>query len=332
MNDDVRRSLEEAGRREVPDPRAGFAPGLQAHLQAMAAETRPAGEPPPPPRRRDPRWSPVVMVASITALAVLVVAIAVLGGVDRSTRELELAEPVNVLVVLADGTTLQDPDGLLLPDGAVIRVGVGGSARIGDSVLAAGDSATVDDSHRLRIDRQSRSAFTSPERTSVPTPPRTNRPTPAPTRSPAPTPRPSATSSTGTHAPAPTATPRPTRTPTTTPTSPSATDPGTTPPAEVKPPKLAARASGPSEIQALWTKVPGARRYILIATRSRHGPAADPIYPGSWVIGRFVRRPADPVTISVNEAVVEVRLQVIVLGPGGVELTRSKIVTVSLRP
>jgi hypothetical protein len=332
MNDDVRRSLEEAGRREVPEPRAGFAPSLQAHLQAMAAETRSAGEPPPAPRPRDRRWSPAGMVAGLTAVVVLVVAIAVLGGVDQSTRELELAEPVNVLVVLTDGTTLRDPDGLLLPDGAVIRVGAGGSARIGDSVLAAGDSATVDDSHRLRIDRQARSALTSPERTSVPTHPRTNPPTPAPTRSPAPTPRPSATNSAGGRTPAPTSTPRPTRTPTITPTAPPATNPGTTPPIEVKPPKLGARAVGPSEIQALWTKVPGARRYILIATRSRHGPAADPTYPGSWVIGRFVRRPAEPITITVNEAVVEVRLQVIVLGPGGVELTRSKIVTVSLRP
>ena len=63
----------------------------------------------------------------------------------------ELAAPVNVEVALADGTVLEDPDGLRLPEGAVIRVGAGGSARIGDTALVPGDVATVEQG-RLRVE------------------------------------------------------------------------------------------------------------------------------------------------------------------------------------
>lgn len=321
MNDDIRDALEDAGRRDVPPPSPGFSARLETRLLQLTKDGLPPA--PPEPHRR---WSTLGLVASLTAAAILVVGVVVTGGPDRPDVALELADPVNVVVVLADGTTLLDPDGLLLPDGASIRVGDGGSARIGDSILRAGDSATID-ARRLRIDRRPRSAVSDPGRTARPTDHRTEPP--RPTRSPSSTPRPTPTRSPTPTRQEPTPTPHPTPSPTRPPTEEPTPTASPTPPAAVKPPKLGVRVSGPAEVQVLWTRVRGAHRYILIGTHARRSPAADPVYPGSRVVGRFARRPTDPVTIVVKPAVVELRLQVIAIGAGGRELARSKIVTVT---
>jgi hypothetical protein len=327
MNDDIRRALEEAGRRNVPQPRAGFATELEARLMAVA-ETAP----PPPEHTPTRRRSVLGLAASLVAVAVvLTAALAILGRDDRSGVAYELTDPVNVVVVLSDGTRLVDPDGLLLPDGAVVQVGVDGSARIGESVLAAGDTATVD-ARQLRIDRQPRSAVVSPG------PTRTPAPTPAPsTGSPSPT-------STSQPSSGPTATTRPDSSPSPTPsptrppagstpkaTLPPASDsiPSSSPATDVPHLRLKARVVGPAEIQVTWKRIPGAHRYILIATRSRSGPAAKPTYPDSLIIGRFTRAPTEPLSFTVKDAIVEIRLRVVALSADGSALTRSRIVTLT---
>ena len=117
--------------------------------------------------------------------------------------------PVNVEVALADGTMLEDPDGLVLPEGAVVTVGEGGSARIGDTVLSPGDVATMRDG-RLDVEGPPVGALATPDRSPRPT----DRPV-----TPSPSTRPDATPA-----------PAPTRTPDRTPaaTAPPTGQPGTT--------------------------------------------------------------------------------------------------------
>ena len=323
MSDDIRGALEDAGRRDVPEPRPEFAAALEARLLAQAG-----ARPPIEPRRRARRWSLAGMAASVAAIAlILAIGIVIVGKDQPSPNSLELSDAVNVVVTLTDGTTLIDPDGLLLPDGAVVQVGVDGSARIGDAVLGAGDTATVG-GQRLRIDRQPRSAVV-PRATAKP---RSSGGSSASSSHPAdsspPTARPdSSASATATPTrPEPTPTPRATPTPTTTP-EPSPPSPTPTPVPHLQ---FAADVIGSSEIQVSWRKVPGARRYVLIGSRSRSGPAPRPRYPGSWVIGRFARPPADGFSFTVKDAVVEVRLRVVALGPDGLVIARSRIKTLSL--
>jgi hypothetical protein len=316
MNDDIRRQLEDAGRRDTPEPPEAFVRSLGARLLTQAQETPPVTSAPSGPVRG---WSIARLTAGLAAVVLAsFVALTIFVGGQR-TGSLELIDPVHVVVVLADGTRLVDPDGLLIPDGAVIEVGVDGSARIGDSILVAGDRATVD-ARRLRVDPRGSFAAVPPGSATAfvaPSAARTQTPSPSAVE---PTETPSRTGSAST----PTPTPRSTGTPT------PRSDPSPTPsPAtDAKLLKLRARNGGPAEVLAAWNRVPGARRYLLIGSGSRHGPAVDPTYPGSRVIARFARRPDFPLSFTVNEAVVEIRLQVIALGVDGVVLDRSNIVRV----
>ena len=316
MNDEVRNALEDAGRREVPEPRDDFATGLEQRLLTLAKNSPP--DAPPQPARRPSVFG---LAAGLVAVALaLAVAVTILGNDDRSSVAFELSDSVNVVVVLADGTTLVDPDGLLLPDGAVVQVGVDGSARVGDIVLTSGDTATIVD-RRLRVDRQPRSAVVSPNRPT--TTPSHSTPTPATSKEPSenpPAPAPPASSATPTASPT-----RPTATPTAAPD----TSPSSTPPSDVRYLRLTARVVGPSEVRVTWERIRGAHRYILIGTRSRDGPAATPRYPGSWIIGRFAKPPAEALTFTVRDAIVEVKVRVIALAADGSVLTRSRIVTLT---
>lgn len=167
MSDDIRHRLEEAGHRPVPEPDPVFADALAARLRAVAAGLPPAA--PEPPHRwwralgRRPFSLGFVIVATAIAVAVLVVG-------SRPPADPRLTAPVNVEVALADGATLEDPDGLRLPEGAVIRVGDGGSARVGDVLLGPGDVATITDG-RLEVEHPATGAVPGPAATRSPRPP-----------------------------------------------------------------------------------------------------------------------------------------------------------------
>jgi hypothetical protein len=343
MSDDVRRALEDAGRRAAPDPDPAFGDALEARLLAVRASLPPEGSPPPRDGRGRRRWGLATGAAAIVA-AVAVIAILVTG--PMVPRQLpvdapELAAPVNVEVALVDGTVLEDPDGLLLPEGAVVRVGEGGYARIGDTELGPGDVATIRDG-RLEIEHASPVAVgptSTPGRTPRPdatgrdptprprpsrTPDATPRRTPAPTRTPAATPAPDRT-------PAPTAppTPAPTRAPGTEP-PPVDASPTPTPQPPVRRPRLRARLVAEHRIAVRWTETFRARRYVLVATTSRSGAAPDPVYPGSRVLGEFATPPEVRLRYRVPLGVTEVRLQVVALRGDGSVLRRSRIVAIPI--
>jgi hypothetical protein len=341
MSDDLRRDLEAAGRRPVPEPRPGFEAALEERLLAIARTPVAALPPTPPPARAVVRRRLAFGFAGGLAGAAALVAIALLvttlGG--RPLPSLELTGAVNVEVALADGTTLLDPDGLLLPDGSEVRVGAGGSARIGDVVLAAGDVATVADG-RLQVrppgSEASRPGSPAPTsgRPTASAPAATRAPTPTPVAaSPTPSPAPSPTSGSPTKAP-PSVKPDATRSPAPTPagTPPSATAtpvPATPTPSVVDPIKLLARATGPAEVKVTWTGADGARRYRLFAWVWRAGDGTEPVRSARKLIGEFTRPPDSPLTFRVRADVVRVRLLVIAFAADGTELTRSNVARVS---
>ena len=185
MNDDPRRDLEAAGRRPVPAPRPEFEAALEERLLAMARTPVPAAPPAPPAGparvRRRLAFGFAGGLAGAAALIAIAIVVGTLGA--RPSPDLELTAAVNVEVALSDGTTLVDPDGLLLPDGSVIRVGAGGSARIGDVVLRAGDVATVD-AGRLQVRPGSEASRPTG---SVPPTASPDGSAPPPTRAPTPT-------------------------------------------------------------------------------------------------------------------------------------------------
>ena len=144
MSDETRRRLEQAGSRPVPEPDPAFADAAGGSAAggrrdvagpARAHRTRPlAGAATTVdragprgaerPRRRPGRHASGPRTANPALRRCLRV---------RSTST----------VALTDGTVLDATDGLSLPDGAVVTVGEGGYARIGDQVLRAGDVVTI---------------------------------------------------------------------------------------------------------------------------------------------------------------------------------------------
>ncbi len=331
MNDDLRHRLEDAGRRVVPEPEPGFADALETRLLAVAQSAQAAPEPP-----RRPRFAGLRLVLAGTVLAAVAVAgILVLGGPVSAP---ELTEPVNVEVALVDGTILGDPDGLRLPEGAVVTVGVGGFARVGDTVLEPGDVATVEQG-RVRVVHDQPLGVLSPKPRETPRPTVTRKPARSP-GSPSPTTGPSdAPTAAPTTAPTEAPTARPTKAPPTTepprptPTpkpSRSAGEPTPSPVAELVRPRLRARAVEPAGVAITWTRTRGARTYVLLATVSRTLHARRPSYPGSRVLGEFARPPASPLRYRVPDGVVEVRLLVVALAKDGSELARSRVVRVAV--
>ena len=247
------------------------------------------------------------------------------GSTPRQPSTLDAS--VNVEVALADGTILEDPAGLVLPDGAVITVGVGGSARIGATVLEPGDVATVRDG-RIDIRHPATGALASPGGG----PPSIAPASPTPTRKPASLVAPTASPTAA--RPTPGVTPPPaTRTPGASAVTASAT-PGTTPTATpaIRRPRLRARLLENGRVAVTWTATERARSYVLVVTRSRSGPARDPVYPGSRVLGEFVVPPPTPLRYRVPDGVVEMRLMVVALRRDGSVLRRSNIVIVSIPP
>jgi hypothetical protein len=261
----------------------------------------------------------------------------------QPAAEPEIAGAVNVHVRLSDGSVLEDPDGLRLPDGAVVTVGEGGSARIGDTVLAPGDVVTVDQG-RIHVQQDGQVGVvlgTPPAPTARPVttqPPGGGHktPTPTPTRAPATstTPRPS-TAPTRTPAPAPTPSPTPTPVgPNPSPTPSSTPSPTPKPEIVTARPRLRGRiaATTPAytRIAVRWTVTRRAHSYLLLVTRSRVGPAPDPMYPGTPVLRTFAQPPAVAFRFRVGPKAVEVRLLVIALRRNGTEVSRSRIVVLPI--
>ena len=94
-----------------------------------------------------------------------------------------------------------------------------------------------------------------------------------------------------------------------------------------------ARVVAPNTVAVTWRRIPGARTYVLVVTRSRNGPAARPAYPGGRVLGTFAHLPPEldstPDSL-IAAAVVEVKVMVVALDANGVEITRSRIVRIQL--
>ena len=347
MSGDTRRQLEDAGRRAVPGPDPGFADALEARLRAVGAGLPPATTPPP----RTPRFGGKWRLAAGAVVATLALGLVLSTRVDAPRQPLgpppELAAPVNVEVALADGTVLEDPDGLLLPEGAVVTVGVGGYARIGDTELGPGDVATIRGG-RLEIvdaspvavaptptvvpDRTPRPDGTSrsptPRPRPQPTPAASPRRSPAATRPPVATPAPERTP-----APVPASTPEPTpRPPATEPPPVVVHTPTPTPNPPVLRPRLRARLVDGPRIAVRWSETFRARGYVLIATVAREGSAPDPVYPGSRILGEFASPPSRALRYRVPLGVTEVRLQVVALRGDGSVLRRSRIVPIAIPP
>jgi hypothetical protein len=342
MNDDIRRILDAAGERPVASPDPAFAEALEARLLAVAAsipEPTPASAPLPVRRSGPARLRLALAGGLLAATAAVGILLAVVAGSAGPVVPPELTAPVNVEVALIDGTVLEDPDGLRLPEGAVIRVGEGGSARIGDTILEPGDVATVEQG-RLTVERDQPVGALPGGSAGVPgagaTPSR--RPTTAP----------SATSAGRTPSPRPAATPSvepPTASPGTLPTPAPTSEPGTPQPTRSTPqptaapspvierPRIRARVLfDPTRIRVAWTATPGAASYVLVRTGSRDGAAPRPQYPGSRIVGEFSRPPATALRLWVPLGVVEVKLLVVALAPDGTVLARSRIVTLSTVP
>lgn len=341
MSDDPRRALEDAGRRPAPAPDPEFADQLEARLLAVAASATP---PPVPggPRRPTARRRAVVLAGAAASVVALVALFALRWPGSAPGPQPELAQPVNVQVALTDGTVLDDPVGVPLPDGAVITVGEGGYARIGGTELHPGDVAIIQQG-RIHVEESQPvgevpgTTATSSRPTKTPSPPRrtsqpggatqaptgTPRPSGGPrvTPSPKPTPRPTPTPAPPTPRPTPEPTPTPVATPTPTPT-----------PAPVQltaRPRVHARlvASG-TKIAVRWTATRRAHSYLLIVTRSRIVPAPDPVYPGGRVMRQFAHPPLVAFRFGILPRVEEVRVLVIALGRYGHEVSRSVIVVV----
>ena len=304
MSRDVRRRLEDAGRQPVPDVDPAFAEALEARLLAVAA-SRALRRPSRHAVAGPSLWVRLAASGATLAVAALVIALVVAGtrppADDATLVALELVAPVNVEVALADGTTLEDPDGLFLPEGTVIVVGDGGSARIGETVLRPGDIATVEHGDvrvehrgavgsvtatpRPRRRRGHRLALAGRDASARPA---RRRPDPTGRRGRR---RPPAT-------PAPTSAARRRRRPprrlTERPRRPTVAPPPTpTPTPAILRPRLRARLIDGPRIAVSWTATYRARSYVADRDRARRRARAGPRLP-RVARHRHVRPPAGP--------------------------------------
>ena len=342
MSDDPRRALDEAGRRAAPAPDPEFADRLEARLLAVAASSVPppvpGGSRPPTGRRRG-----IVLAGAAASVVALVALFALRWPGSSPVPAPELAQQVNVQVALSDGTVLDNPVGVPLPDGATITVGEGGYALIAGTVLHPGDVAIIQQG-RVQVEDNQQAVASgtaapssrpnptkppgTPRHTSQPggathSPTGTPRPSGGPrvTPSPKPTPKPTPTPPPPTPEPTPKPTPTPTATPTPTPTP--------TPVHLTARPRVHARlVAGGTKIAVRWTATRRAHSYLLIVTRSRVTPAPDPVYPGGKVLRRFAHPPLVAFRFGILPRVEEVRVLVIALGRYGHEVSRSVIVVI----
>ncbi len=349
MSRDPRNLLEQAGSRQAPQPDAEFADALEARLRAVAVSMAPALRPAPPvplaPARPKPvgsswrHWWVRPLVAGLVVTALVLVAVSQ-GGLapQQVAPPLELSAAVNVVVQLPDGTTVQNPEGMILPEGATVTVGDGGSARIGNLTVTAGEVVTVHGG-RAQVER----VHQATSGTALATPPH-GPPSGAPTGTPSGTPSglgastgptstpgPSAPAESGSPAPSTPSGPTPSPAPSSTPGStPGPTAAPTPKPVAIVAPKLRARRVAAHVIAVDWSRTAGAKSYVLIMTRSKTGIAPRPVYPGGRVLATFSKPPGAPVQFVLPPGVAQVKLLVVALDKDGNELARSLIVRVAV--
>ena len=321
MDDDLRRRLEDLDDDAGPGPDPSFAQRLEADLRSQAYFTPGAGA--PLPRR------PVLLGPGLLLGAVLIVAFAsmlVISRFDDDGETLAIDDSAGATVTLPGGETVAGVDGIELPDGTIVDVGIDGFAIIDGIVVPGGARATIVDGVVELIAVPSPTPAptavpptpeptvnAAPTPTAAPDPTPTAAPTPDPTVTPAPTP---------TATPEPTATPQPERTPEQRPTP--TPEPEPTSPVLVEPQVVLERENlGPLRSRLTWT-VTGPDRVRGFEVRVRRG---DTIRTAA-----AIREPG------VRELTVErperdrVFYRVLAIGDGGEVLARSNEVRVTSPP
>lgn len=159
-DDDLRERLDSWGQSSPPPASDVFADNLESELRATAAQRIGAA-----PR---PIWQPL---AGLVAVSVLLVAgfLALNQVTGDGHGVVVLATSQDSTVILPDGTELDSPTSLDLPDGTRIEVGTDGSAEVDSVILDAGSVAEIVDG-RLEILSQPTDTTTSTIRsTTAPT-------------------------------------------------------------------------------------------------------------------------------------------------------------------
>lgn len=132
---DLEQRLEHWGSADTPVPDGAFTNRLDTQLRDLA-HTKVAGS------ERRPFWQP----ALLTALAVLLVGAGVFAVTRDAGQEIALVMGATsqTEIELPDGQLLLATEGVSLPDGTRISVGLDGSAVVNDVVLDAGTEAVVE--------------------------------------------------------------------------------------------------------------------------------------------------------------------------------------------
>ena len=121
-----------------------FADRLESSMRiqhAAARRTQPGRSP----------WRQALLLGPALVLVVLASAVLILRDEAQSSA-LVLHEAHNVVVTLPDGTSLIDPVGLELPDGAIMSVGIGGRAVIDDDEFGPGEAVRVEGGRLVPVD------------------------------------------------------------------------------------------------------------------------------------------------------------------------------------
>jgi hypothetical protein len=145
--EEIRTLLEAAAERDVPTPRPEFVAGLEARLLGEGSTiARPI-----PLVARDGGRSRTRLVrpamlsaAAVVAAFVLAGSLGGLFGQDPAQRRLELTSAIDTVVVLPGGDELPAEPGQPLPDGTTIQTGDEGSATVGNVELGPNQIATIE--------------------------------------------------------------------------------------------------------------------------------------------------------------------------------------------
>jgi hypothetical protein len=147
---DIRRGLEELGRRPVPKPSPSFVADLERRLLDTPTITLPEKVTVLTPRTARPGRLVPALSAAAAVVAALVLAGSLSGWFGSSSpaqHDLALTAAVDTVVQLPNGREISGRDGLALPDGSIVRTGSNGRAVAGGDTLGPGVEAVVEDGH-----------------------------------------------------------------------------------------------------------------------------------------------------------------------------------------
>jgi hypothetical protein len=249
---------------------------------------------------------------------------------DNGSSAYALDDPFNVQVQLADGRFVDGIDGLEVPKGATVVVGVGGSVRIRDRVYREGDVIVIGESGPEVADHVE---VVAPSTRPEPVAPTTERAEPT---------RPSTTAPpTTVRLPEPTVAPNPiepapvTRVdvPETT-RAPKTTLPTTT--RTVVSMEIGAqRVALSSQVSLSWSAVAGAAKYVVFRTVAVGGATpAEPVYPlvapSKLVVQTTARAYTDVAESVEGVPITAVRYRVVALDASAKVIGSSRFVQVDL--